>query len=551
MLRSRRHPTAISSVVIGVLLITSCSTSSASPASPLRSEPTTATAATRDTSPGTTSSSKASNTPTSSTPTPDSFDPSSADGPTPDTSKIFGWTAITGADKNVQSGHLDVPIDPAHPEVGNFTLALVRHLAEKQDQRVGSLLVNPGGPGYGGTDLAEFATQVYGQAVLDHFDIVAWDPRGTGKSVPAVDCIDQYDQFFALDSSPDAPADKQALLDEATTFGKDCVAKNSKILPFVSTADTAADMDAIRTGLGENKISYFGFSYGSEIGVTWASLFPKTVRAMVIDGAADTTVGYLQQNLEQAAGFESTFNTLLTTCAKNTACPFYNGGDPGKAFDVLNAAADANPVATVKGRPNVTQGVLTTAISDAMYDQSYWGQLETALADLQKGDGKGVLALYDHYYNRSSKGTYGNELEAYFAINCLDDPGTKDPNVIFAMRAQFEKVAPRLGASWISELEFCAEWPVPAAPPVAVDAKGAGPVVVVGTTGDPATPLTGTRNTSRALQDGHLIVVTADQHTGYGVNDCVDAAVDNYLVDLIVPPDELRCNGPKTDSTGT
>ena len=184
---------------------------------------------------------------------------------------------------------------------------------------------------------------------------------------------------------------------------------------------------------------------------------------------------------------------------------------------------------------------MTTAVSDAMYDESYWPQLQQALADLQDGDGEGILALYDDYYERTDDGKYGNELEAYFAINCVDDPGTKDPDVLFGMQDEFAKVAPRLGASWILELQFCASWPVPAAPPVPIDAKGAGPIVVVGTTGDPATPLEGTRNTSEALEDGHLIVVTADQHTGYGVNDCVDSAVDDYLVSLVVPKNELAC----------
>ena len=461
-----------------------------------------------------------------------------AAGPTPNTSKTFGWTEKS---EGVEEGHLEVPVDPSKPDGDTFDLYLVRHRALKQTERVGSLLVNPGGPGYGGTDLAEYADQIYGQDVLDHFDIVAWDPRGTGKSTPAVDCVDQYDPYFALDSSPDTPDEQKAIVSAATEFGQRCEDKDGSFLPFVSTQNSAGDMDSIRAALGEDTISYFGFSYGSELGVSWASLYPKTVRAMVIDGAADTTADYLQQNLEQAAGFESTFDTFLASCAKDKQCAFYNGGDPGKAFDALNAAADADPVETTSGRPNVTQGVLTTAVSDAMYDESYWPQLETALADLQAGDGTGILALYDDYYERTDDGKYGNELEAYFAINCVDDPGTKDPDVLFGMQDEFAKVAPRLGASWILELQFCASWPVPAAPPVPIDAKGAGPIVVVGTTGDPATPLEGTRNTSEALEDGHLIVVTADQHTGYGVNDCVDSAVDDYLVSLVVPKNELAC----------
>ena len=452
---------------------------------------------------------------------------------------MFGWKELS---TGVQEGHLDVPIDYENPGAGSFTLSLVRHLAADPSTRIGSLLVNPGGPGYGGTDLAVGADGIYGKSVLDSFDIVAWDPRGTGRSTPAVDCVDKYDPFFSLDSSPDTAAERQAILDAAKTFGADCLAKNPKILPFVSTRDSARDMDAIRRALGEPKVSYFGFSYGSELGVTWASLFPTTVRAMVIDGAADQSVGYLQQNLEQAAGFERTFDTFLANCSKRPDCAFSNSGDAAGAFDTLSAAADASPVKTRTGRPDVTQGVLTTAVADAMYATFAWPQLERALADLQHGNGDGILSLYDSYYQRRADGTYGNELEAYFAINCLDDPGTKDPQVVFDMQGEFAKVAPRLGASWILELQFCAAWPVPAAPPVKVDAKGAGPVVVVGTTGDPATPLVSTRHMAQALEDGRLVVVTADQHTGYGVNSCVDSAVDDYLVGLRAPSNELVCN---------
>ena len=462
--------------------------------------------------------------------------PDTADDPSDD---AFGWSDL--GDGN-EEGSLDVPIDADNPDSGSFTLYVVRHRAEDPDKRIGSLLVNPGGPGYGGSYLAEAASNIYGQDILDGFDIIGWDPRGTGLSTPAVDCVDEYDPYFALDSSPDTATERQAILDAAADFGAACVERSGEILPFVSTEDSARDMDRIRQALGEETISYFGFSYGSELGVTWASLFPETVRAMVIDGAADQSVGYLQQNLEQAAGFEGTFDTFLGQCSENEDCAFYNDGDAAGAFDALNAAADADPVQTGRGRPAITQGVLTTAVSDAMYAQFLWPQLEQALADLQDGDGDGILSLYDDYYERTSDGSYDDALEAYFAINCLDDPGTKDPQVLFAMQADFASAAPRLGAGWILELQFCAAWPIPAAPPVAVDAKDAGPVVVVGTTGDPATPLVSTRNMADALEDGRLIVVTADQHTGYGINDCVNDAVDRYLVDLDVPDDELICD---------
>ena len=451
----------------------------------------------------------------------------------------FGWTPLS---PGLEEGTFIVPFDHDDAGLGDFELYVVRRRAGDPARRVGTLLVNPGGPGVSGTFLAEFAEQIYGEAVLDAFDIIAWDPRGTGATTPTLDCIDDYDPYFALDASPDTPAEQQAVLDAAVEFGAACVQRSGDVVPYVSTEATARDMDLIRRALDEATISYFGFSYGSEIGVTWASLFPDTVRAMVIDGAADQSVGYLQQNLEQAAGFESTFDTFLAECSATADCAFHNGGDAQGAFDDLNAEADASPVPGPSGRPDITQGVLTTAVNDALYSQFTWPQLEQALADLQDGDGSGILDLYDDYYSRQFDGSYDNSLEAYFAINCIDDPGTKDPQELFDLQDEFAEVAPRLGASWILELQFCAAWPVPAAPPVAVDAAGAGPVVVVGTTGDPATPLISTRHMAEALEDGRLIVVTADQHTGYGLNDCVDDAVEDYLVDLVVPDDELQCD---------
>jgi hypothetical protein len=270
-------------------------------------------------------------------------------------------------------------------------------------------------------------------------------------------------------------------------------------------------------------------------------MFPDTVRAVVLDGATDPTVGYLQQNIEQAAGFEATFDTFLAQCSADSTCKFNNGGDAEGAFDALSADIDAHPITVTPDRTKVTQGVLFTAVAEAMYDQSSWPRLELALSDLQGGDGQGTLDLYDDYYGYQG-GSWGNELEAYFAINCLDDPGSTGPDDLLSHEAEFAAAAPRLGRGWMAELLFCSVWPVPAAPPVEITGAGAGPIVVMGTTGDPATPLQSTRNMANALEDGHLVIVKADQHTGYGVNSCGDDTVDNYLVDPSAPlDDEIDC----------
>ena len=461
----------------------------------------------------------------------DTTTPDTEPGNTHDSDEAFAWT---DHGDGTQDGTLSVPLDYDDPNGEMITLYVVRHLAADPSQRIGTLLVNPGGPGYGGSGLAYSADNIYGQALLDRFDIVGWDPRGTGFSEPAVDCVADYDHYFGLDSSPDTNAERQALIDVGTEFGAACEADNGNLLAHLSTVDSARDMNAIREALGEATISYFGFSYGSELGATWATLFPDTVRAAVLDGAVDPTVGYLEQNIQQAAGFEATFNEFLAQCSANSNCAFHNGGDAEGAFDELSAKIDAHPVTVDPDRTKVTQGVLFTAVTDAMYDQSYWPRLELALADLQDGDGRGTLDLYDDYYGYQG-GSWGNELEAYFAIGCLDDPGSTGPTDLLSHETEFAAAAPRLGRGWMAELLFCSVWPVPAAPPITITGAGAGPIVVMGTTGDPATPLQATRNMATALQDGHLVVVKADQHTGYGVNSCGDDTIDNYLVDPSVP----------------
>ncbi|HNJ96582.1 MAG TPA: alpha/beta hydrolase [Ilumatobacteraceae bacterium] len=471
----------------------------------------------------------------------DTTDPTTPD-TTEDTAPLRpGEISWSNQGDGMEEGWLEVPLDYAHPEGETVRLYLARHKAVDTANRIGSLLVNPGGPGYGGSGLAFSAEGIYGQDLLDRFDIIGWDPRGTGFSEPAIDCVDDYDQYFGLDSSPDTPAERQALIDAGTKFGEGCVERNGDLLKFVSTADTARDMDAIRQALGEDKITYFGFSYGSELGATWATMFPDTVRAAVLDGAVDPTVGYLQQNIQQAAGFEATFDTFLAQCSAAPGCAFHNGGDAEGAFDRLSADIDAQPLTVDPDRTPVTQGVLMTAVADAMYDPSYWPTLEQALADLQDGDGEAVLALYDDYYGR-----YGEEwddaLEAYFAIGCLDDPGSTGPDDLYSHEAEFAAAAPRLGRGWMAELTFCSVWPVPSVGQVEITGKGAGPILVVGTTGDAATPLESSRNMAHALEDGRLVVVGADQHTGYGVNRCVDTTVDDYLVDPTTPlSDEIDC----------
>ena len=453
------------------------------------------------------------------------------------------WKPCDGSTSTeVECGNIEVPFDYADPEQGSFVLYVKKHNAANPAERIGSMMVNPGGPGFGGSSLADDAEYYFSQDLIDHFDIIAWDPRGTGESTPAVDCVNTFDEYFALDSPPETPDEKQALIDASQAFNDKCDENSGTILPYISTKASAQDINSLRLALGEEKISYFGFSYGSELGTTWATMFPETVRAIVVDGAVDPNASSTEEGMNQAKGFEGQLSTFLKQCSAKSTCEFHNGGNAEAAFDKLVVDIDAKPLEVSKERTPVTQGVLFTAVAQAMYSDYYWPQLSEALSAAQKGDGKGILQLYDDYYQRKEDGTYGNELEAFLAISCLDDPGASSVEDVDSHIEEFIAAAPRLGGNFAYGYS-CALWPVKQAPKVTITGNGAGPIVVVGTTGDAATPLDSTRKMAKGLEQGILIVVDANQHTGYGANNCVVKAVDDYLIKLTVPANETTCKG--------
>lgn len=442
--------------------------------------------------------------------------------------------------ETISCGTLEVPFDYEQPDKGSFVLYIKKRSASGES--VGPLLVNPGGPGFGGSSLANDAMYYFSKTLLDSFDIIAWDPRGTGLTTPNVDCVDDYDQYFGIDSPPEDAAEREALIDAAQRFSDACAERSGTILPYISTIASARDMDSIRRALGVKQISYFGFSYGSELGATWATLFPDTVRAAVLDGAADPNATSIDQGLAQAKGFEQQLSAFLAQCSADELCAFHNAGNAEDAFDRLMIDIDENPLTVSSDRTPVTQGVAYTAVTQAMYSDYFWPDLEKALSDAQRRNGSGLLKLYDDYYQRRDDGTYGNELEAFLAISCLDGADRPTVDEVDATVDVFIDAAPRLGANFAYGYG-CSLWPVEPVQPLSVTGAGAGPILVIGTTGDAATPLESTRKMVSALEEGLLIVVEADQHTGYGANECVTVAVDDYLIKLKAPKQDLKCSG--------
>jgi pimeloyl-ACP methyl ester carboxylesterase len=455
-------------------------------------------------------------------------------------SDTISWAACPESPAPFECGQLAVPFDYDNPGTGSFVLSLMRRPAEIPESRIGSLLVNPGGPGFGGTTVAEQAEWYFSTELLEQFDVVGWDPRGTGASTPAVDCTEDYDRYFGIDSPPNDDDAKQKMIDLTQEFVDLCVERNGEMLKYISTEASARDMDSIRNALNEDKISYFGFSYGSELGATWVTLFPDTVRAAVFDGASDPNASGFDQSMAQLKGFEQQLDAFLANCAKRVACKIYNNGKSAALFDQLAIDIDTKPIVVSSDRTPVTQGVFYTAVVQAMYSNTLWPQLETALADAAKGNGAQLLALYDDYFQRQPDGSYGNELEAFLAISCLDDPEGSTVADVDADVARFAAAAKRLGENF-GYGYACALWPHRVAERVIVTGKGAGPIVVIGTTGDAATPLASTRKAANNLEQGVLVIVEADRHTGYGLNSCVVQNVDAYLISLKAPKNETYC----------
>ena len=449
------------------------------------------------------------------------------------------WSQFNDA---VDVGTLVVPVDYNDPAGPTFELYLARYNALDQDNKIGTLLVNPGGPGFGGSVLAVHAADVYDHALRERFDIIGWDPRGTAQSTPVIDCIDDYDQYFAGDDTPQTDAERQHIVATDQQFAEGCEARSGSILQHIGTNDSARDMDVIRRAVGEDKISYFGFSYGSELGATWATLFADTVRAMVLDGAADPDADPVQSNLEQLQGFQASLDTFLAQCSEDESCAFNNRGDAATAFDTLMTQLDANPIPSVADRPPLNRAMATVAVVQAMYRQSFWPALAESLAAAQKGDGAGLLQFFDMYYQRSQNGTWGNELEAFRVIDCMDQPERQTVAEIDAAIPAFHEAAPRLVPEESTGGYACSFLPVADEPRIDVSAAGAGPIVVIGTTGDPSTPLASTRLMADQLEDGRLVEVTANQHTGYGVNNCVIDVVNKYLLELEPPDDGTACS---------
>jgi pimeloyl-ACP methyl ester carboxylesterase len=462
----------------------------------------------------------------------------------------------------LQCAALTVPLNYADPGGRNIQLALIRAPATDPAHRIGALVTNPGGPGGSGVDFIRegLAAEPGQPAVFDsdmrsRFDIVGFDPRGVGGSAP-IKCLNDagMDRFTALDPAPTTPAGITTLVTADKAYAAACQRNSGELLGAVGTPNAARDMDVLRAALGEPKLDYLGFSYGTYLGAVYAGLFPDRVGRLVLDGPLPPELSTKELDLQQSAGFQTELNRFLADCAAQPNCPL--GRDPASAAANLNAfvaGADRQPIPTGTGR-RLDGALAQTGVLAELYDSpDSWPTLREALTDAMAGHGRQLLSMADEYNGRHSDGHYDNTNEANAAINCLDHPtAVRSVADVQAELPAYRKASDFTGAADAWDELTCAFWPVPAqSQPAPVHYSGQPPILVVGNTDDPATPYPGAKDMANQLGSAVLLTYQGDGHTAYGRgNTCIDDTVDSYFTTGTPPPPNTTCTPIPTRPTG-
>jgi pimeloyl-ACP methyl ester carboxylesterase len=456
-------------------------------------------------------------------------------------SQTLTWTECgTGFDCT----DVRAPLDWENPGEGEITLSVVRHQAE--GTAIGSLLTNPGGPGASGVDLVQNSLDfAVGADLIENYDVIGFDPRGVGAST-AVTCFDAAamdDYLYGIPAAPRGTPEWEAeLLDSHKAFADACDANSGGILPYITTINAARDMDLIRAVLGDKQLNYLGYSYGTFLGATYAKLYPEKAGRLVLDGAIDPAVPGLEVGATQALGFESALRAYMQNCLDSGSCPFNGTVDDAMAdLGALLASADRTPLASGDGRMLGADSLMTGIIA-ALYSEDNWGILTQALEEALQGDPTTAFLLADFYNGRENGSYIDNSSEAFRAYNCMDYPVEDDPDAEAAIEKKIAEGAPTIAPYWNGP-DSCSVWPYPPTGTRGeITAEGAGPIVVVGTTNDPATPYEWSESLAGQLEEGVLITRVGEGHTGYNKgNSCVDDAVEAFLIDDVVPEDGLRC----------
>lgn len=446
-----------------------------------------------------------------------------------------------------ECGKLSVPVDYSKPDGDVAQLEMVRFKAT--GDKIGSLVINPGGPGESGVESAASLLSTMPTAVRERFDIVGFDPRGVASSTPAVWCnSDEDNDRLRADPQVDySPEGIEHINKETEAFVQRCLDKTGKeFLANVGTANVVKDLDQIRAALGDDKLTYLGFSYGTRIGGGYAEEFPQNVRAMVLDGAIDPNADPIEEDLRQTAAFQKAFDDYAADCAKDPNCPL--GTDPAKATDIYKSMVEP-----LVDQPAKTRDPRGLAYSDAiigtilpLYSPSIWPRLTEGLAELKQGRGDMLLRLSDLYMHRDiNTGHYDNATDVRVAVNCVDSPAITDQAKLVEKDRRSRELAPFMSYGEFTGLapkDTCSFWPVPpTSQPHEISVKGLPPTLIISTTNDPATPYRAGVDLAKQL-GGTLLTFDGTQHTvAFQGDACVDNIVATYLIDVKVPPPDTRC----------
>ena len=441
---------------------------------------------------------------------------------------------------------LTVPIDYSNPGGERMQLSLVKYPATSPKKRLGSLLVNPGGPGASGVEYAYAAEYIVSKEVLESYDLVGFDPRGVGGS-SAERCLtnSETDRLIEANGPPVDGLSMETLAESSKMLAMRCEEKLGNRLKFLGSVDVVRDMDLMRQVLGEAKLNFLGKSYGCYLGLVYTSMFPKNVGRFVLDGVVDPKLSANELNKAQAVGFEIALDAFLTDCITKKSCFFQGTLEEARAEVTRLQEQVAEQALTGKDDRLATGSILVLAMVASLYDsETGWGALNKALKDIYRGAGKRLFDLVDDYVVRDANGRYpSNENEIAYIVNCIDRIDDASPERLASDAKKFASFAPHFGPYIAWSTLPCHYWPYePVRPPVELNGAGAADFIVIGTTRDPATPYNWATEVTAKFESAFLITADGDGHTGHGRgSSCVDSAVDTYLLAGELPARPLRC----------
>jgi pimeloyl-ACP methyl ester carboxylesterase len=470
--------------------------------------------------------------------------------PTDPLAVYYGQTvAWTACNSGQQCAKIKVPLDWAAPAGAQISIALARIRAVTPSKRLGSLVINPGGPGGSGLELLDSIDSIFSARLMSRYDIVGFDPRGVGQSTP-VKCVKTAKQMDKWVSTYHSATKKgrKAQTKQYKAFGKRCLELSGALLAHVDTASAARDMDVIRAVLGETKLHYLGYSYGTYLGTIYAELFPGNVGRIVLDGAVNPGLKESSTSLTQLRGFDKALRAYAKDCVKSKDCRAALGPKASDVLKQINKLIKRSRTRPLRGQDGrkLTEPLAVTAVIMPLYDEGLWGYLTIGLDMAVNGSDVSLLLALADLYNGRENGKYlSNETESNLAINCLDSP-SKDAKLsqVKKLTKTMKRVSPTLGEFWVgSGVSVCAQWPVKAVgKPHKAKSATTAPILIVGTTGDPATPYKSAVSLSKQLKTSRLLTYKGDGHTAYGrSNSCITKAVDGFLVDGKLPKKGKKC----------